>query len=212
MASVPGLDDRELSEHIRAAAAGSAASVARIVERFTPCLLAQADHRLGASLRRFADPADVVSAVWIIALRRLPEFDPQPGAAARTWLRFLGTILLRQVRDLYEKHLGGKPVAASPGGEPGVPDSGAGLPDDTTGIVTRAVRAERAEALRDAIAALEPLDRAVVVLRAIEGQTNDIVAASTGLAPNTVSVRLRRALTKLRERLPASCLADLAEE
>lgn len=212
MAASPVPDDRELSRDIRAAAAGSVESAARVVDRFTPYLLAQADHRVGPRLRRFVDPADVVASVWLIALRRLPEFDPEAGAAARTWLRFLGTILLHHVRDLWEKHLAGKPVAG-PGEVPEAPgDPFDALAADTTGVVTRAVRAEREAALRSAIAGLDPLDRAVVVLRAIEGQSNDVVAAATGLAPNTVSVRFRRALEKLRSLLPAACLADLGEE
>jgi RNA polymerase sigma factor (sigma-70 family) len=203
--------DAEASAWLRRASRGDEDAQRALVERFTPALLAQAQYRVGAPLRRFVDPSDVVADVWLVALRRLPAFDPAPGRATGTFLAYLGTVLLRRVRDLYERHLAGKPEVV-PHGAAGA-DGGAGLElsAHTTGVVTRVVRAERAAALTRALDELEPLDRAVVALRAIEGQRNEVVAALTGLASNAVSQRLRRALAKLRERLPESIFDDLTD-
>jgi len=195
---------------VRRAARGDDPAQAALVERFTPALLVQAEHRVGAPLRRFVDPADVVADVWLVALRRLPEFDPAAGRAVPTLLNYLGTVLLRRVRDLYERHLEGKPGVV---GVDAAPEAGGlELSAATTGVVTRVVRAERAAALRAALEDLDPLDRAVVVVRAIEGHPNAVAAALVGLQPNAVSQRLRRALARLRERLPASIFDDLHEE
>jgi RNA polymerase sigma factor (sigma-70 family) len=199
-----------MSATIRRAAAGDTICVATIVERFTPALLMQAEHRLGSALRRYADPHDVVNDAWLGALRRLAEFNPAEGRAVPTMLAYLGVAVLRRVHELYRKHLVGKPALVTPDGEPdNTVDLAAQLPAETTGVVTRALRAERFEALHRAIEALDPTDRAVVVLRAIEQQPNDVVASVTGLAPNAVSQRLRRAMAKLRERLPASIFDEL---
>jgi RNA polymerase sigma factor (sigma-70 family) len=205
------MDDRDLSLLLQQARAGSPGAVAGLVEHFTPALMLQAEHRVGAPIRRFVDPADVVDDVWLIALRRLPDFAPEPGRSARTWLAYLSTILLRHVRDLYGKHLAGKPLAESPPTKDShaAPDWLEAAAAEATGVVTRAARAESGAALREAIRSLDPLDRAVVVLRGIEGLSNEGVAALTGLLPNTVSVRLRRALERLRGRLPPALIADL---
>ncbi len=206
-------DDRELSAVIRAASLGSLAHLTTVVERFTPLLIMQAEYRIGAPLRRFVDPTDLVNDVWLVALRRLPEYRPEPGSTSAGLMRFLGTVLLRQVRDLYDKHIAGKPsaIALPDRGVDGGSERGAALElsAETTGVVSRAVRAERHDSVRSAIASLDPTDRAVVVLRAIEEQPVRVVAAVTGLAPNTVTVRLRRALEKLRQTLPASIVDHL---
>jgi RNA polymerase sigma-70 factor, ECF subfamily len=207
-----GRADDEWSGIVRRASRGEDAAQQALVERFTPALLAQAEHRVGVQLRRFVDPADVVADVWFVALRRLPEFDPPPGRATATLLAYLGTVLLRRVRDLYRRHMEGKPAIVGATDVRGDGEDSGGLLElsaATTGVVTRVVRAERAAALRSALDELDPLDREVVVLRGIESQSNAVVAALTGLAPNNVSQRLRRALAKLRERLPASIFDDL---
>ncbi len=204
-------DDRELSLSIRRASGGNASDLAALVDAFTPLLLVQAEYRVGAALRRFVEPADVVNDVWLVALRRLPDFRPEPGRATSGLVRFLGTVMLHHVRDLYEKHIAGKPQAKVAIAGPASSVGGVELSAETTGIVTKAARAERHSTLQNAIAQLDPVDRAVVVLRAIEDQPNQVVAGATGLAPNTVSVRLRRAIEKLRKLLPESLARELDE-
>lgn len=202
-----------MSAFIRKAAKGDAPSLAALVERFTPALLLQASYRITPRLRRFVDPQDVVNDVWLGALGRLSSFDPQQGRAVPTLLAYLGVAVMRRVYHLDSKHLKGKPTVIGNAGRDGDPsfDPVADLPAETTGVVSRAVRSERWDALRGAIAELEETDRAVVVLRAIEQQPAEIVAGLTGLSPNAVAQRLRRALEKLRKLLPQSIFDDLVE-
>lgn len=204
--------DREMSAVIRRAAAGDTAAVGAMVERFTPALLMQTEHRMGAALRRFVDPQDVVNDVWLAALRRFDAFRPETGRAGATLMAYLGVAVLRRVRELYERYVDGKPVVAL---EPPPDDAGAALPQNVaataTGAVTAVLRAERAASLRAAIAELDELDRTVVVLRGIEGQPPQLVAMLTGLSENAVAQRLRRALEKLRTRLPATIFEDLGD-
>lgn len=64
-----------------------------------------------------------------------------------------------------------------------------------------AIRSEQAARLREAIQKLPPQYRIVLVLRDMEGLTDDEVAEITGFRPGTVRVRLHRARLFVRKEL-----------
>jgi RNA polymerase sigma-70 factor (ECF subfamily) len=64
-----------------------------------------------------------------------------------------------------------------------------------------AIRSEQAQWLRDAVQKLPPQYRIVLVLRDMEGLTDDEVAEITALRPGTVRVRLHRARLFVRKEL-----------
>lgn len=64
-----------------------------------------------------------------------------------------------------------------------------------------AIRSEQATRLRGAVQKLPPQYRIVLVLRDMEGLTDDEVAEITGLRPGTVRVRLHRARLFVRKEL-----------
>lgn len=64
-----------------------------------------------------------------------------------------------------------------------------------------AIRSEQASRLRDAVQKLPPQYRIVVVLRDMEGLTDDEVAEITGVRSGTVRVRLHRARLFVRKEL-----------
>jgi len=64
-----------------------------------------------------------------------------------------------------------------------------------------AIRGEQASRLREAVQRLPPPYRIVLVLRDMEGLTDDEVAEITGLRPGTVRVRLHRARLFVRKEL-----------
>ncbi len=67
-----------------------------------------------------------------------------------------------------------------------------------------AIRSEQAARLREAIQKLPPAYRIVLVLRDMEGLTDDEVAEITGFRPGTVRVRLHRARLFVRKELMRS--------
>jgi RNA polymerase sigma-70 factor (ECF subfamily) len=67
-----------------------------------------------------------------------------------------------------------------------------------------AIRSEQASRLREAIQKLPPQYRIVLVLRDMEGLTDDEVAEVTGVRPGTVRVRLHRARLFVRKELMRS--------
>ena len=75
----------------------------------------------------------------------------------------------------------------------------AALSAQQSGVITRAARNEGCEALSAAIAGLAEEDRALLIMRGLEELDVAEIASRLGLKPNTVSVKYRRALFRLRD-------------
>lgn len=191
------------SLHVRRAASGDDDSLTWLVSRFTPLLLAQARYRLGERLRAVLDPEDLVNDVWMRALPHLGGLTPRDGRLTPVLLKFLTTTLLHRVKDLFEKHVQGKPAR-------GDGDTLAELTLSRSGAVTVAIRGESHRLVHDAIAALASRDREVLILRGIEQRTNQEVADILDLEEKATSARYQRALEHLRAALPRSVFEDLA--
>jgi len=71
-----------------------------------------------------------------------------------------------------------------------------------------AIRSEQASRLREAVQKLPPQYRMVLVLRDMEGLTDDEVAEITGVRPGTVRVRLHRARLFVRKELMRTWMAQ----
>jgi RNA polymerase sigma-70 factor (ECF subfamily) len=79
--------------------------------------------------------------------------------------------------------------------------------DDRVTPEAFAIRSEQASRLRGAVQKLPPQYRIVLVLRDMEGLTDDEVAEITGLRPGTVRVRLHRARLFVRKELMRTWMA-----
>lgn len=191
--------------HVRQARAGDAASVSWLVERFSPALLAQARYRLGSKLRRVCDAEDLVADVWVVALPKLSEVGDEERRLTPALMRFLSTTLAYRLSNLLQRYIAKRQGGSTASARQELAD----LPASTTGAISVAMRNERCAQLLAAIDRLDQLDRDIVVLRGIEQQPNDEVAAKLGMEPNTVSHRFRRALHKLRDRLRGTVFDEL---
>jgi RNA polymerase sigma factor (sigma-70 family) len=198
---------QDTSYHVRRALEGDHGSLAWVVSRLTPLLLAHAAYRLGPTLRTHHDPEDLVNDAWLVALPRLRELAGVAGRQTPALLRFLTTTILFRIQHLVRKHVRG---AASPADDGPPPVSE--VPAETSGVLTSAVRRERMGLVASCLEELEPKDREVLVLRGIEQQSNATVALLLDLTPAGVSMRYARALERLRARLPGSVFDELAEE
>jgi RNA polymerase sigma-70 factor (ECF subfamily) len=204
-------DDPDTSVHLQRARTGEHDSVAWIVGRFTPLLLAQARCRLGRLPAGLCEPEDLVQDVWVSSLPRLAGLQARDGRFTPVLVRFLATAVLNRCRTLAQKLLWGKPArqplpelddASASGGD-------GALATDATNVVSRVVRADVADAVRAAIERLDEPDREVLVLRGIEQNANTTVALLLGITPEAVSTRYRRALERLRAHLPRSLFDEL---
>ena len=206
-------DSADTTIHVRRALDGDRASLDWIVAHFSPLLLAQARYRLGDTLKNLYDPEDLVSETWAVALPRLPELPPRDGRHTPVLLRFLGTTLLYRFNNLLRKHLGGKPKQKR--GSEGVSseaDPLAALPADVSGVVSKALRHEAKGVVGESIDRLGEEDREIVILRGIEQNSPEEVAALLGIPQPHVNVRYHRALKKLRVLLPASVFDEFPGE
>jgi RNA polymerase sigma factor (sigma-70 family) len=202
------------SFHVQRARDGDARSLEWIVERFSPLLLAQAKFRLGERLRKIHEPEDLVNEVWAITLPRLAELGAREGRHAPVLIKFLATTLLNRVNDWVRAEITGprgRLQAGGPGGNEGDPTVGR-VPTDSDGVVTAAVRRERDGDIAKVIDSLEPEDREIIVLRAIEQNPGNVVALVLDISEKAVSMRYRRALDRLKARLPASVFEELAPD
>jgi RNA polymerase sigma-70 factor (ECF subfamily) len=73
--------------------------------------------------------------------------------------------------------------------------------DDRPDPERQAAAARLGERIRSALGELSEIDRAVVVLREVEGLSYDEIAAMLGMPLGTLKARLHRARERLRERL-----------
>jgi RNA polymerase sigma-70 factor (ECF subfamily) len=196
--------------HVRRAIGGDAQSLAWMVARLSPLLLAQASYRLGATLRRMIDPEDLVNDAWLVALRKLPELSVRDGHHTPVLLRFLSTTLLYRINNLVKRHLRGEAVTmAAVAGQTDPLDRVAA---ENTGVVTRVVREELRSEVTRCMTELDEQDREILLLRGIEQQPTATVALVLGISPGAVSMRYSRALERLRQSLPGSVFDELVEE
>jgi RNA polymerase sigma-70 factor, ECF subfamily len=133
-----------------------------------------------------ANLEDAAQDVFMIVLRRLPEFDGR--ASPRTWLFEIALRVASNHRRTVRRK-----------GEHGALDEQ--MPH---GGPTPAEAADSRRALAQVLDVMDALDeelRVVLVLSELEGMTAAEVSELTGTNPNTVSSRLRRARAAFRAEL-----------
>jgi RNA polymerase sigma factor (sigma-70 family) len=196
--------------HVRRARQGDSESLAWVVHRLAPLLLAQATWRLGPRLRRLYEPADLVNDAWLVTLDRLRDLPERDGRYTPVLLRFLSTTLLHRINNLVRKHIRGgveeERAVAAPATAP-IEE----IPAATRGAVTRAMQDEVRGIVRSCLDELEDRDREILILRGVEQHPNQTVALLLGLTPQGATMRYQRALARLRERLPGSVFEELDE-
>lgn len=210
-----GADADVTTLHVRRAIDGDAASVAWVVERLSPLLLALARYKLTPSLRVLCEPEDLVNETWLITLPRLAEIEEREGRSTPVLLRFLTTTLLRRLAGIARKHARrAKRAAPLDGGADRESDAELldRLPRETRGVVTIALQRELQGQVLASLAELPAQDREVLLLRGVEQHSNQTVATLLGIEPGAASMRYQRALKRLREALPGSVFDDLPSE
>jgi len=168
-------------------AAGDASAFNTFVERHRAAVY----RYVGALTQDAADAEDALQDTFVAAWRSASTF--QGAEAARGWLF---TIARNAVRLLYRRRVG-EPADFVPldelgldagwGGEPGSPDLLEAL--------------ESREVLERALQSLSREDREVLVLRDLEGLSNEETARLVGIAVRAAKSRLHRARLRLAARL-----------
>ena len=158
-------------------------------------------YRLARNLTRNPqDAEEVAQDVFLAVYRKIGSFDGR--AAFSTWLYRIASnaalMKLRGRRSEPHQAIEAEGPAFTPDGHHARPiGDWAALPEE------QLLAGERRRVVEEAIAALPPDYRAVVVLRDIEGLATQDVAEILGATGLAVKSRLHRARLALRERLAA---------
>jgi RNA polymerase sigma-70 factor (ECF subfamily) len=185
-------------------AAGDRSALAELFERHRGRLEQMVRVRLDHRLQGRIDPADVLQEAYLDLARRFPEYTAHPTMPFYLWLRLLTG---QKLVDLHRQHLGAKmrdaalEVALHRGALPGA--SSASLAELLLGRLTTAsraaIRAETRLHVQEALNAMNPMDREVLVLRHFEMLSNEEAAQVLGIKPSAASNRHLRALKRLKE-------------
>lgn len=198
--------------HVHRARDGEQDSLAWLIARFSPLLLAQASYRLRGPLRQIYDPEDLVADVWVTMLPRLGDLNERSSRLTPVMLRFLSTTLLNKANHLLEKYLARPTHVPSDSSRTAGGDLVDRLPAEISNATRVAQRQEAFTAVHAALAELDEKDHEVIVLRGIEQVANDDVARLLGVTPGATTRRYQRALEKLRVLLPGSILDELPDD
>ncbi len=197
-------DQSDRWKELRQAAEGDQAAWALILTPHRKRLRRMVALRLDQRLRGRIDPSDVLQEAFLQAAMALPKYLERPEQPVFLWLRWLTGMTLQLV---HRRHLGvqgrdaGREVQLLD--RPWPEASSAALAAQLLGRDTRpsvaAMRAERQRRLQEALNAMDPLDRDVLVLRHFEDLTNAEVARELRIQESAASKRYIRALHRLKE-------------
>jgi RNA polymerase sigma-70 factor (ECF subfamily) len=193
-------DEKVLLQH---AGGGDEAALAELFERHRGRLEQMVRLRMDRRLQGRLDPADVLQEAYFDVARRFPEYAADPSLPFYLWLRFLTG---QRLVGLHRQHLGAKmrdaglEVSLYRGDFPRA--SSASLAELLLGRLTTAsraaIRAETQLRVQEALNAMDPMDREVLVLRHFEMLSNEETAQVLGLKPSAASNRHMRALKRLK--------------
>jgi RNA polymerase sigma-70 factor (ECF subfamily) len=201
-----GTGDRPSDEagQLRRAAEGDQSAWGALLERHRGRLRRMIALRLDRRLAGRIDPSDILQEASIEAVRALPRYLERPELPFFLWLRWLTAMVLQAQ---HRKHLGvqardaGREVRIFDGPIPGA--TSAALAAQLLGHDTRpslaAARAERKLRLQEALDALDPVDREVLVLRHFEELSAEETARVLGIERSAAGKRYVRALKRLKD-------------
>jgi RNA polymerase sigma-70 factor (ECF subfamily) len=182
---------------------GDSGALAELFQRHRDRLEQMVRPRLDRRLQGRLDTDDVLQEAYLDVLRRFPEYAANPSLPFYLWLRFLTG---QRLIDLHRQHLGAKmrnaglEVSLYRGDFPRA--SSASLAELLLGRLTTAsqaaIRAETQLRVQEALNAMDPIDREILVLRHFEILSNEETAQLLGLKPSAASNRHMRALKRLK--------------
>lgn len=199
--------DDEQSQFSRLMTGGDQA-LADAMAQYAPRLLHTIELRMAPRLSGRVDAADVLQEAYLESHKRLARYLSDPSVPVFVWLR---GVVLDTLIDFHRRHLGAKMRDAgqevSLQGRRTPQASSVALAACLVGNLTSpsqaAIREETARQIETALAAMDEIDREVLVLRHFEQLSNDEVAAVVGVKKAAASRRYMRALERFRNVLVA---------
>ena len=201
----------ELAERVLAA---DVVALAELFEIDRPRLLRVVAARLDPRLRGRLDPGDVLQDAFLDLTKKLPDFaqgqeqaGDRSGMTPFVWMRLVVAEriiiahrrnLLAEARDA-RREISRIPMADAASSVMLVNH----IVARASSMGARVIREETSAALREAIDTMDPADREIITLRALEGLSNTEAAQVLGISDNGASSRYVRAMTRLKRAVAA---------
>jgi RNA polymerase sigma-70 factor (ECF subfamily) len=194
-------DPAETQRLLEAVRAGDRNALDQLLAHHRAYLRSLIGLRLDPKLRARVDASDVIQEAQIEAVRRVENYLERPSLPFHLWLRQIAYDRLLMLR---RQHVEAARRAV---------EREAALPDESSLQLARFVLAgeptpsqqvvqhELVLRVRLALAELSEDDREILLMRTLEGLSNQDVAQVLALDPATASKRYGRALLRLRDRL-----------
>ncbi|MGH7342417.1 MAG: RNA polymerase sigma factor [Candidatus Rokuibacteriota bacterium] len=181
----PLLSDEPTIELVIRARGGDRLAVEALLQRCLPGLTRWAHGRLPAAARGAIDTGDLVQDAVLHTLQRLDLFEPRHVGAMQAYLR---QSVINRIRDEVRR-ITRRPAPASLEEEPA---------GDRTSPLEFAIQAESYERYRQALGALKPRDREMVVARVEVQWSLTEIRQRFGLrSVDAARMAVKRALTRL---------------
>ncbi len=184
----------ETSTLLQQAREGSQDALNLLYERCAGGLLAFIRLRLGKDLRSRLESRDILQATLLKSLDHLNEFR---GTETRSLMAWLARIAEHEIRDNADFHHRQRRDAAH---EVPIEDD-APLPALTRSALSRVILDEEARRLEEALDALEPAHRDVILLRKFEDLSFAEIGRRLGRSGDASRMLLARAMTALTLKL-----------
>ncbi len=202
-------DFPETEELVRRTDEGDGQALEELFQRHSARLRRMVRARLDGRLRGRVGESDVLQEVYLEASKRLPEYLADPKVPFFVWLRFLTG---QKLVDLQRRHLGARArdvrreVSMLRVIVPGATSAvlAEQLMNTWSTPSQKVAQTELKALIQEALDALDPADREVLILRHYENLTNAEIAHELGLQESAASKRYTRALARARK-----ILADL---
>jgi RNA polymerase sigma-70 factor (ECF subfamily) len=199
-------DSEQTQQMLDRASVGDRGAWDQLLGRYHQRLRRMVVSKLNRRLLGRFDPSDVLQEAYLDACDRLTSDADRPKLPFFLWLRLL---VAHHVGRLHRDNLGRKrrdprrEISLDRAGRTTVSSRNLAnqLADTCERASEHAVKAERQQLLRDAVARMEPLDREILSLRHFEQQTRAESAQTLGISEAAAAKRYLRALERLRESL-----------
>jgi RNA polymerase sigma-70 factor (ECF subfamily) len=195
-------DDRETNDLLQRIRLGDGPARGQLLDRYRERLRRMVAVRLDPRLAPRLDPSDVVQDALAEAAGGLDDYLRRPPLPFYPWLRHFAWDRLIELHRFHRNAQRRSVTRERPFGPPLPDHSGVALvcriAAGGTSPSHRLLRDEIRERVREALAALAPHDREILVLRYLEGLTTAETASVLGLSGAAVKSRHMRAIVRLR--------------
>jgi RNA polymerase sigma-70 factor (ECF subfamily) len=182
---------------------GDQEALATLLSEHRERLLRMIHLRMDRRLLGRVDADDVLQDAYVAATERLQHYADESTSSPFVWLRM---IVLQTLIDTHRHHLGAqmrdayREVDLRGGRSPSSASASLAelLIGDLTSPSQAVARAETLEQVEQVIAAMDPLDREVLMMRHFEELSNREIAEILGIHQKAASIRYFRALKRLR--------------